>query len=105
MMRSVSLERLAEASIASPSPISTHEREPTHGTTQTTPQDAQRVSDSSTLVQDPSIVEFGDDAESLLLPDGGWRAWLVVMGGFLDFVTAFGKSTLSPLTSDSVKQC
>lgn len=26
------------------------------------------------------------------VPDGGLRAWLVVFGGFLDFVAAFGKS-------------
>ena len=104
MMPSIPLERLAESPIARPSPVRFSEREAIHGTTQTTPHDAQSISDSSDLVPDPVIVEFGNDTESLLLPDGGWRAWLVVLGGFLNFVTAFGNSTL-PLTSDSVKQC
>lgn len=28
--------------------------------------------------------------EDVTIPDGGLRAWFVVLGGFLNFITAFG---------------
>lgn len=30
------------------------------------------------------------------IPDGGFRAWLVVVGGFLDFAIAFGELAVPP---------
>lgn len=35
------------------------------------------------------------------IPDGGFRAWLVVFGGFLDFAIAFGKFCLGGSTNIS----
>lgn len=32
-----------------------------------------------------------DDFAAVGIPDGGFRAWLVVVGGFLDFAIAFGE--------------
>lgn len=50
----------------------------------------------------PTVASGNDDEQSLdnisaseegnLAPDGGLRAWLVVLGGFINFITAFGKS-------------
>ncbi|GFP52666.1 MFS-type transporter pynF [Trichoderma asperellum] len=41
-----------------------------------------------TKVLEGPIVDAGDSSGSI--PDGGLRAWLVVVGGFLDFAIAFG---------------
>ncbi|KAL6859701.1 major facilitator superfamily domain-containing protein [Trichoderma novae-zelandiae] len=37
-----------------------------------------------------TIVAQEDDIAAAAVPDGGFRAWLVVLGGFLDFAVAFG---------------
>lgn len=42
-----------------------------------------------TKVLDEPIVADGNSSSNI--PDGGFRAWLVVVGGFLDFAIAFGK--------------
>jgi hypothetical protein len=40
------------------------------------------TSEETKVVEDPIAAS---------IPDGGFRAWLVVVGGFLDFAIAFGK--------------
>lgn len=35
--------------------------------------------------------KVAEDAFAAGIPDGGFRAWLVVVGGFLDFAIAFGE--------------
>lgn len=45
-----------------------------------------------TKVLEEPIVTGGGSSSSI--PDGGFRAWLVVVGGFLDFAIAFGKFRL-----------
>lgn len=44
-----------------------------------------------TKVLEESIVADINNSSSSSIPDGGFRAWLVVVGGFLDFAIAFGK--------------
>jgi hypothetical protein len=33
---------------------------------------------------------LGPNNDRAGIPDGGWRAWLVVLGGFLNYCTTFG---------------
>jgi hypothetical protein len=50
---------------------------------------------TSIAASEQTIVAQEDGAGDGAIPDGGLRAWLVVLGGFLDFAIAFGES-LSP---------
>lgn len=43
---------------------------------------------SFTMSEETKVAE---DDFAAGIPDGGFRAWLVVVGGFLDFAIAFGK--------------
>jgi hypothetical protein len=52
------------------------------------------TSEDTKVLEEP-IVADGNSSNSI--PDGGFRAWLVVVGGFLDFAIAFGKFTANLL--------
>lgn len=51
------------------------------------------TSEETKVPQEPIVDAGGSDSS---IPDGGLRAWLVVVGGFLDFAIAFGKFCFWP---------
>lgn len=56
-------------------------------------------SDETKVLEEPIVVDGGSSSSNI--PDGGFRAWLVVVGGFLDFAIAFGKFAANLLFSFS----
>lgn len=53
-------------------------------------------SEETKVLEEPNVV---GSSSSSNIPDGGFRAWLVVVGGFLDFAIAFGKLTANNSSS------
>lgn len=51
-------------------------------------------SDETKVLEEPIVADGGSSSNIL---DGGFRAWLVVVGGFLDFAIAFGKFAVNLL--------
>lgn len=50
---------------------------------------------NSIAASEETMVVQEDGSAAGAVPDGGLRAWLVVLGGFLDFAIAFGKTPFS----------
>lgn len=52
----------------------------------------------------PFSLDNSGDLETrgdIIIPDGGIRAWLVVLGGFINYATAFGMFPISPDSQNS----
>lgn len=58
----------------------------------------------ATVIPDDSSIESNRSVDEPAL-DGGLRAWLVVLGSFLNFTTAFGTSSSFPLLVGLEKLC